>query len=57
MHSCIKVMEVHLLTHQIKKLSVTIFFQKRGHWVTDPNKREVTGCEIVQNLGNFNNFV
>ena len=28
--------EGNLPAYQIKGLSVTIFLQKRGHWVTDP---------------------
>ena len=48
--SHIKVMRVHLLTHQIKGMSVTIFLQKRGQWVTDP-KKWVIGGEITQNSG------
>ena len=36
-------------TNQIKGLSVTIFLQKRGHWMTDQKR----GCKVAQKPGNF----
>ena len=44
-----KVMGVLLPTHQI-----TIFSQKRSHWVIDLKWGPSCGCENEQNFGNFN---
>ena len=41
---------LRLQMHQIKGPSVTIFFPKRGHWMTDQKKkRGGHGCETAQN--------